>query len=289
MTTKLRTALVFALSMLTNLAHAEQVTFDLSRHTSCKPSGSEVPSTKDSHQGGVTPPGGKTYTIHDLCQATEDLTDIRIELKDAKVLYCFYTNAWIRQGGDAIMLYLTGIDYVANDVINGTFRADFQNYKSTPEIKGNFMTTNADSLIIENSGEDPEPRAITFEELQAKKHLSDLVELKDMDVTVEEDFEGTIYSMVKNGEKIQLYNKLRLDMEGVENGKYTVRGIVTLHNGKAQLYPTELIRPTDGVDRLRATTKSDRQPGWNLMGQRAGSGYKGIIIRNGKKVVSHPR
>ena len=391
MTTKLRTALLFALFMLTNLAHAEQVTFDLSRYTSCKLFGFEAPSSKNSHQGDIleektakidevsitvtpnpnekypnrmwtnslrlfggkliikapkpikeidmklnydkwgegntanvgtltkghwegnaetveiniakntrfeqivvkygdiTPPVDKTYTIHDLCQSTEDLTDVKIELKDAKVLYCFYTNAWIRQGNEAIMLYLTGIDYVTNDIINGTFRADFQNYKGTPEIKGNFMTTNADNLVIAHSTENPEPRAITFEDLQAKKYISDLVELKDMDVTVEEDFEGTIYSMVKNGEKIQLYNKLKLDMEAIENGKYTVKGIVTLHDGKAQLYPTKLTPSTTGINSLHATTESNQQPVWNLMGQRVGTGYKGIIIRNGKKVISRVR
>lgn len=43
--------------------------------------------------GGVTPPINKTYTLHYLRQSKEDMTNINIEFKDAKVLYCFYTGA----------------------------------------------------------------------------------------------------------------------------------------------------------------------------------------------------
>jgi hypothetical protein len=227
-------------------------------------------------------PGDKVYTIHDLCQMTTDLTDIEIKLTDAKVLYCFYTSAWVRQGNDAIMLYLTGIDYQTNDILNGTFRADFMDYYGTPEIKGNFMTTNAENLQITNSEEEPTPVKATFEDIEAKKYLSDLVEIEDVEVIVEEDM-GTNFFMVKDGKRIQLYNKLQLDMEAVEDGKYTVRGIVTLHNNKAQLYPTELILVSSGIGNIRMAKK--QTPMYNMGGQRVGVNYKGVVIQNGKKII----
>ena len=229
-----------------------------------------------------TPGEQKVYTLHDLCQTKEELTDVEIKLTDAKVLYCFYTNAWIRQGEDAIMLYLTGIDYQTNDVVNGTFRADFQNYKGTPEIKGNFMTTKADKLQIEHSEEAAQPIKITFDELLTKKYLSNLVELKDMNVVVEDNN----FFIVNNGRRIQLYNKLQLDMEAIEDGAYTVRGIVTLHDYKVQLYPTELIpSTTSGIYGMKGNDKQTNHYLYNLAGQRVGKDFKGIVISNGKTMV----
>lgn len=227
-------------------------------------------------------PDDKVYTIHDLCQMSTDLTDVEIKFADAKVLKVFYTDAWVRQGNDAIMLFLTGIDYQTNDVLNGSFRADFENKYGTPQIKGNFMTTNADKLQMTNSDENPTPVKATFEDIEAKKYLSDLVEVENVDVIVEESGK-TNYFMVKDGRKVQLYNRFQLDMDAVENGKYTVRGIVTLHYSKGQLYPTELIPVSSGIDNVRVA--QEQMPMYNMAGQRVGANYKGVVIQNGKKLI----
>lgn len=104
----------------------------------------------------------------------------------------------MRPGDDAIMLCMTGIDYVTNDILNGTFRADFINYHGTPEINGNLATTKPDNLLITHSDDSPAQRPITFRVPRAKKHLSDLVGLKDMNVSVEKGSEATICSIVEN-------------------------------------------------------------------------------------------
>lgn len=227
-------------------------------------------------------PDDKVYTIHDLCQMSTDQTDVEIKFADAKVLKVFYTDAWVRQGNEAIMLYLTGIDYQTNDILNGSFRADFGNKFGTPQIKGNFMTTNADNLQMTNSDEKPTPVKATFEDIEAKKYLSDLVEVENVDVIVEEGGK-TNYFMVKDGRKVQLYNRFQLDMDAVENGKYTVRGIVTLHYSKGQLYPTELIPVSSGIDNVRVA--QEQMPMYNMAGQRVGANYKGVVIQNGKKLI----
>ena len=42
---------------------------------------------------------------------------------------------------------------------------------------------------------------------------------------------------------------------------------------------------TDGINTIATKTATDNAPAYNMAGQRVGAGYKGIVIKNGKKVV----
>jgi hypothetical protein len=43
--------------------------------------------------------------------------------------------------------------------------------------------------------------------------------------------------------------------------------------------------PVSGIDEFTADDTVTGGPSYNLSGQKVGTGYKGIVIRNGKKIV----
>ena len=68
--------------------------------------------------------------------------------------------------------------------------------------------------------------------------------------------------------------------------KYTVKGIMTLHNKVGQVLPTELTATTTGIARLQAEEAEEDAPLYNIAGQRVDKSYKGIVIKKGKKYVA---
>ena len=73
-------------------------------------------------------------------------------------------------------------------------------------------------------------------------------------------------------------------------GTYSIMAIVTTEDGKQKISQSRTLEVTYDVPTAIRTIDNDAAddadaPAYNLMGVPVGDGYRGIIIRNGKKVI----
>ncbi|MGI6242529.1 MAG: hypothetical protein ACOYJK_03170 [Prevotella sp.] len=201
--------------------------------------------------GEVTPPtpptteGAKDIaTFNDLPNGT--VTDLT--LKDAEVLFTWTSNngntqTFVRDATGAVMFYNTGLTLEAGQKLNGTVTLTRGEYNGTIEaMKAD--GTNAGKYTVTPATVEPKDIAIA----DADQNISNLVKLTGVNITSELSGKYTNYYAALGTEKIQLYNGFHLnDLALAEGTNMDVVGIVTLHNGMAQINPTKQPEQSSGT------------------------------------------
>ena len=77
------------------------------------------------------------------------------------------------------------------------------------------------------------------------------------------------------------------ELTASKTGKYAVKAVVTATDGTQyqRLSSFMVKRSVTAIDNLTVDDTTNDQPAYNLNGMRVGEGYKGIIIKNGKKIL----
>lgn len=237
------------------------------------------------YEGSSTPLTYTDATIADLSALTAAKENIKLNLTNAKVVYTYGKNAYVREGNKAIIFHETDLTLAVNDVLTGSVKVNFSPYDDMPEVVKN-VQTDATALTVTHSSDAATPVSVTLDDVIAKQHICDLIELTDVTLVKEGTAEKPMYYMVDGGKKVLLYNSFKITMPTDLTKKYTVKGIMTLHNKAGQVLPTELTTTTTGIARLQAEEAEENAPLYNMAGQRVDKSYKGIVIKKGKKYVA---
>ena len=237
------------------------------------------------YEGSSTPLTYTDATIADLSALTATKENIKLNLTNAKVVYTYGKNAYVREGNKAIIFHETDLTLATNDVLTGSVKVNFTPYNDMPEVVKN-VQTDATALTVTHSSDAATPVSVTLDDVIAKQHICDLIELTDVTLVKEGTAEKPMYYMVDGGKKVLLYNSFKITMPTDLTKKYTVKGIMTLHNKAGQVLPTELTATTTGIARLQAEEAEEDAPLYNMAGQRVDKSYKGIVIKKGKKYVA---
>lgn len=251
-----------------------------------------------SEGGTPQPPVEITYTdvasVKDLlANYTEDTKNLNLTLTNAKVTYVNEyngtINTYVREGDAAIELRTLGFNMPVNSILTGKVKVDLTFYYGVPYLVAN-AGTNDESITVTESTEAAQPIEATVADILANKYLNDLVTIKDFTFSKEEYQAGKFNYYANDGEqKIMIYdkfNKVGGVAELTEGEKYNVVGLYgAIFKGTPEIIPTQAVVPTStGISNITVTT-ADNAPAYNLAGQKVNGSYKGIVIKNGKKMI----
>ena len=250
-------------------------------------------------EGGTPqPPVEITYTdvasVKDLlANYKEKAANLNLTLTNAKVTYVNEyngtINTYVREGDAAIELRTLGFNMPVNSILTGKVKVDLTFYYGVPYLVAN-AGTNDESITVTESTEAAQPIEATVADILANKYLNDLVTIKDFTFSKEEYQEGRFNYYANDGEqKIMIYdkfNKVGGVAELTEGEKYNVVGLYgAIFKGTPEIIPTQAVVPTStGISNITVTT-ADNAPAYNLAGQKVNAAYKGIVIKNGKKMI----
>lgn len=251
--------------------------------------------------GGTTPepPVVVTYTdvasVKDLlANYKEDTKNLNLTLTNAKVTfvneYKGTINTYVREGDTAIELRTLGFNMPVNSILTGKVKVDLKYNYGVPYLTAN-AGTDDESITITESEEAAQPIEATIADLIANKYLNDLVTIKNFTFSKEEYQEGKFNYYANDGEqKIMIYdkfNKVGGVAELTEGETYTATGLYgAIFKGTPEILPTQKVTagtPT-GINNI-TTSAADNAPIFNLAGQKVGKGYKGVVIKAGKKMI----
>lgn len=250
-------------------------------------------------EGGTPqPPVEITYTdvasVKDLlANYTEDTKNLNLTLTNAKVTYVNEyngtINTYVREGDAAIELRTLGFNMPVNSILTGKVKVDLKFNYGVPYLAAN-AGTDDESITVTESTEAAQPIEATVADIIANKYLNDLVTIKGFTFSKEEYQEGRFNYYANDGEqKIMIYdkfNKVGGVAELTEGEKYNVVGLYgAIFKGTPEIIPTQAVVPTStGISNITVTT-ADNAPAYNLAGQKVNAAYKGIVIKNGKKMI----
>lgn len=225
-------------------------------------------------------------TIASLNTLTADKANLLLKLNNAKVVYVDGSTLHLREGDKALMFYNSPIKMAQNAIVSGTVKVDYDNYYGIHEVKGNAMT-NADNLTITESAEVAKPVVTTIAEVLALKHIADLVEFQNVQITSEVSDTKTNYYAVSGGDKILLYGNDNVVKDFAGDGKsYNVTGVFNnIYNKLAQIEPTAVTEhDATAIEGIEAETVKNNVI-YNIAGQRLQKLQKGLNIVGGKKII----
>lgn len=220
----------------------------------------------------------------ELVSATENISNVNLTLKDAKVVYVKEVTAGskydyaIRQDGQALMIYGSALQLPLNATISGELKCDFAYYNGIPELKDISGTTSKDGLTItESSSTDYDATPATVADILALKHVADLVSLSN--VTINAD--GNIV----DGDNV-LTNYKGIDLKEYADGKThtVIAWFNAIYKGQAEVAAVSIDGTSTGIHSI-SVESSAKAVRYNLAGQKVGGNYKGVVIENGKKIV----
>lgn len=251
--------------------------------------------------GGTTPepPVVITYTdvasVKDLlANYKEDTKNLNLTLTNAKVTfvneYKGTINTYVREGDTAIELRTLGFNMPVNSILTGKVKVDLKYNYGVPYLTAN-AGTDDESITVTESDEAAQPIEATIADLIANKYLNDLVTIKNFTFSKEEYQEGKFNYYANDGEqKIMIYdkfNKVGGVAELTEGETYTATGLYgAIFKGTPEILPTQKVTAgtSTGINNI-TTSAADNAPIFNLAGQKVGKGYKGVVIKAGKKMI----
>lgn len=251
--------------------------------------------------GGTTPepPVVITYTdvasVKDLlANYKEDTKNLNLTLTNAKVTfvneYKGTINTYVREGDTAIELRTLGFNMPVNSILTGKVKVDLKYNYGVPYLTAN-AGTDDESITVTESDEAAQPIEATIADLIANKYLNDLVTIKNFTFSKEEYQAGKFNYYANDGEqKIMIYdkfNKVGGVAELTEGETYTATGLYgAIFKGTPEILPTQKVTAgtSTGINNI-TTSAADNAPIFNLAGQKVGKGYKGVVIKAGKKMI----
>lgn len=245
------------------------------------------------------PPVVVTYTdvasVKDLlANYKEDTKNLNLTLTNAKVTfvneYNGTINTYVREGDAAIELRTLGFNMPVNSILTGKVKVDLKFNYGVPYLAAN-AGTDDESITVTESTEAAQPIEATVADILANKYLNDLVTIKNFTFSKEEYQAGKFNYYANDGEqKIMIFdkfNKVGGVAELTEGEKYTVTGLYgAIFKGTPEILPTQAVVPdsSTGISNI-TTSATDNAPAYNLAGQKVNAAYKGIVIKNGKKMI----
>lgn len=214
-----------------------------------------------------------------------------IQLQDAEVLYVYENDAYIRDAKGCIMFSNTGLNLKNNDRINGTIVAKLGKTNDMLQAVGVEGSTNDSGLTI-TAGDEVKPREVKMEDL-TEADYSDMILVKA--VQIERDNGIWAYAGDK---RARIYNPFQIkDLGSIPSNTtdkyYDITAIygTDVLNGQVinELYRLKPVVEVDAPTAISVLSTDSKEANgmlYNIHGQRVSNNYRGLIIRNGKKMIN---
>ena len=235
-------------------------------------------------------------SVKELLANNQEAKDyINLKLTNAKVLYVNSyngtVNTYVREGDTAIEMRTLGIDMPVNSIISGTVKVNLAYDAGIPYLSAS-KETNGENLKITESNEAAEPVIATVKDILDGKYTNDLIKIKEFTFSKEEYTTGKFNYYANDGEnKIMIYDKFS-SIGGVsqltEGEKYTLTGIFgVIFNNNPEVLPIKAVEKFEstGITNITTDEAAKNAPVYNLAGQKVTKAYKGVVIKNGKKMI----
>lgn len=235
-------------------------------------------------------------SVKELLANNKEAKDyINLKLTNAKVLYVNSykgtVNTYVREGDTAIEMRTLGINMPVNSIISGTVKVNLAYDAGIPYLSAS-KETNGENLKITESNEAAEPVIATVKDILDGKYTNDLIKIKEFTFSKEEYTPGKFNYYANEGEnKIMIYDKFS-GIGGVskltEGEKYTLTGIFgVIFKNIPEVLPIKAVEKFDptGITNITTDEAAKNAPVYNLAGQKVTKAYKGVVIKNGKKMI----
>lgn len=235
-------------------------------------------------------------SVKELLANNKEAKDyINLTLTNAKVLYVNSykgtVNTYVREGDTAIEMRTLGIDMPVNSIISGTVKVNLAYDAGIPYLSAS-KETNGENLKITESNEAAEPVIATVKDILDGKYTNDLIKIKEFTFSKKEYTTGKFNYYANDGEnKIMIYDKFS-GIGGVskltEGEKYTLTGIYgVIFKNIPEVLPIKAVEKFDptGITNITTDEAAKNAPVYNLAGQKVTKAYKGVVIKNGKKMI----
>lgn len=235
-------------------------------------------------------------SVKELLANNQEAKDyINLKLTNAKVLYVNSyngtVNTYVREGDTAIEMRTLGIDMPVNSIISGTVKVNLAYDAGIPYLSAS-KETNGENLKITESNEAAEPVIATVKDILDGKYTNDLIKIKEFTFSKEEYTPGKFNYYANDGEnKIMIYDKFS-SIGGVsqltEGEKYTLTGIFgVIFNNNPEVLPIKAVEKFEstGITNITTDEAAKNAPVYNFAGQKVTKAYKGVVIKNGKKMI----
>ena len=235
-------------------------------------------------------------SVKELLANNQEAKDyINLKLTNAKVLYVNSyngtVNTYVREGDTAIEMRTLGIDMPVNSIISGTVKVNLAYDAGIPYLSAS-KETNGENLKITESNEAAEPVIATVKDILDGKYTNDLIKIKEFTFSKEEYSTGKFNYYANDGEnKIMIYDKFS-GIGGVskltEGEKYTLTGIFgVIFKNNPEVLPIKAVEKFEstGITNITTDEAAKNAPVYNLAGQNVTKAYKGVVIKNGKKMI----
>lgn len=235
-------------------------------------------------------------SVKELLANNKEAKDyINLKLTNAKVLYVNSykgtVNTYVREGDTAIEMRTLGINMPVNSIISGTVKVNLAYDEGIPYLSAS-KETNGENLKITESNEAAEPVIATVKDILDGKYTNDLIKIKEFTFSKEEYTPGKFNYYANDGEnKIMIYDKFS-GIGGVskltEGEKYTLTGIYgVIFKNIPEVLPIKAVEKFDptGITNITTDEAAKNAPVYNLAGQKVTKAYKGVVIKNGKKMI----
>ena len=235
-------------------------------------------------------------SVKELLANNQEAKDyINLKLTNAKVLYVNSykgtVNTYVREGDTAIEMRTLGIDMPVNSIISGTVKVNLAYDAGIPYLSAS-KETNGENLKITESNEAAEPVIATVKDILDGKYTNDLIKIKEFTFSKEEYTPGKFNYYANDGEnKIMIYDKFS-SIGGVsqltEGEKYTLTGIFgVIFKNNPEVLPIKAVEKFEstGITNITTDEAAKNAPVYNLAGQKVTKAYKGVVIKNGKKMI----
>lgn len=235
-------------------------------------------------------------SVKELLANNQEAKDyINLKLTNAKVLYVNSyngtVNTYVREGDTAIEMRTLGIDMPVNSIISGTVKVNLAYDAGIPYLSAS-KETNGENLKITESNEAAEPVIATVKDILDGKYTNDLIKIKEFTFSKEEYAKDKFNYYANDGEnKIMIYDKFS-SIGGVSNltegEKYTLTGIFgVIFKNNPEVLPIKAVEKFEstGITNITTDEAAKNAPVYNLAGQNVTKAYKGVVIKNGKKMI----
>ena len=223
-------------------------------------------------------------------RAMEEGEDALLTLTDAQVLYVYGTDIYLRDASGSLMLSGTGLSVSRGDVLNGTVFGRLTSSNLMPQLTSADGESAAESISI-RSGDNPLPAELFGEELTPARY-ADLVTVRGL--TLVRD--GGVFAVIGD-RRVRLWNKFQIKTpkislpSNIANKYYDVTAIygTDIINGEVADELYVLASPVEGEDpvaiRVPRAGASPSAVLHNLQGQQVSTGYRGIVVVDGRKYI----
>lgn len=235
-----------------------------------------------------------TYNISEFKQLEEG-EKAMLKLENAQVLFTYtknkQQNTYLRDPYGAILVSNVSMSVKNNDIVNGKLYLKNTVSNEVPTLVGLEGETDASGLTVV-AGSEAQPREVAFDELSAADY-NDLIIVKGVKVKRENGY-WAYSDNTNNTARIWAGNlgiatglKSNTKLDGKSFNVTAIYGTNLLNNNLIkELNVTKAVEEytETGIEQVESL-KVKVESYYNLAGQRVNNGYKGLVIKNGKKHI----